>query len=315
MYWTSDTTALVEENFRGWNKETLAPWIFSTIADMDEYWPLTVRQVFYQLVAGLLIENSQNSYKKVSVALTKLRRLGIVPWGIIEDRTRRLTEKKGDADLETYIRRYTSGFFNGYDRCLVQNQENYVEIFTEKDALTRLIEDVAWVYCVRIVVIRGQISATFLQDYADRAKKAISNGRHPVILYFGDLDPSGCRIPISIVSKLATQHDLKAGGVTLDRIALNRAQVDEYKLPHSFDSIKIKDPNYEWYVKKYGRLAVELDALHPEKLQTLVKYGLGRHLDIEDMKMQQGVEAKERDKLERLHERFREIARDEGIDI
>jgi hypothetical protein len=197
-----------------------------------------------------------------------------------------------------------------YDRCLVQNQGNYVEIFTEKDALAGIIEEVSWIYCVRIVVCRGQISATFLNNYAARAREAISRGQKPVILYFGDLDPTGARIPVAITKNLLEHHNL---AVHLDRIALNMNQVEKYQLPHSIDAIKIKDPNYKWYVKQFGDMAVELDALHPKQLQELVKLGLGLYLDIEDMVQQQGIQTRERDKLKGFEQRVLDMAREEGL--
>jgi hypothetical protein len=131
---------------------------------MWKYWPLTVRQVFYQLVAGLIIENSQNRYQSVSKLVNKLRRIGILSWECIQDRTRRLTDKRGFEDAGAFLRQQLTGLSSMYDRCLVQNQGNYVEIFTEKDALAGIIEEISWIYCVRIVVCRGQIKEKYKED-------------------------------------------------------------------------------------------------------------------------------------------------------
>jgi hypothetical protein len=301
---------LIKKNFRGRDRRVLVDKAINVIFEMAEFWPLTVRQVFYQLVAGLIIENSQNRYQSVSRLVTKLRRLGILSWECIQDRTRRLTDKRGFEDAGTFLRQQLTELSSMYDRCLVQNQGNYVEIFTEKDALTGIIEEVSWIYCVRIVVCKGQISSTFLNDYAARARKAIRHGQNPVILYFGDQDPTGARIPVAIKQNLLKYHNLD---IHLDRIALNMNQVEEYQLPQSIDAIKTKDPNYKWYVKQFGDIAVELDALHPEKLQELVKYGLGLYLDIEDMQQQQRIEGRERDKLKGFEQRVLDMARKEGL--
>ena len=313
MELTSESiAALIVQHFRGHNRKMFVAKAVNIIFRLKEYWPLTVRQVFYQLVAQLTIENSQNKYNSVSKVLAKLRRLGILPWESIQDRTRRLTDKRGFEDAGAFLRQQLTGLSNTYDRCLVQNQENYVEIFTEKDALAGIIEEVSWIYCVRIVVCRGQISATFLNDYAARARAVISRGQNPVILYYGDMDPSGARIPVAIKKNLLKYHGID---VHLDRIALNMNQVEKYQLPHSFEAMKIKDPNYGWYMKQkqYGGIAVELDALHPETLQELVKFGLGLYLDIEDMQQQQGIEGKERDKLKRFEQRVLDMAREDGL--
>ena len=115
---------------------------------------------------------------------------------------------------------------------------------------------------------------------------------------------------MAIKKNLLKYHNLD---VHLDRIALNMNQVEEYELPHSVEAIKTKDPNYKWYSERYGDIAVELDALHPEKLQQLVKLGLSLYLDIEDMVQQQGIEGKERDKLKGFEQRILDMAKEEGL--
>ncbi|MCF7977769.1 MAG: hypothetical protein K9L82_07085, partial [Chromatiaceae bacterium] len=74
--------------FKGANRE-LADALISIVTEMREYWPLTVRQVYYQAVSRLLVSNHINQYRKVSRNLTTLRRHDLLPWSAIEDRTRR----------------------------------------------------------------------------------------------------------------------------------------------------------------------------------------------------------------------------------
>ena len=49
---------------------------------------LTIRQLYYQLVARGYIENTQQSYKRIVSAMTKARYAGLIDWEAIEDRTR-----------------------------------------------------------------------------------------------------------------------------------------------------------------------------------------------------------------------------------
>ena len=145
---------------------------------------------------------------------------------------------------------------------------------------------------------------------------AANCGQKPMIRYDGDLDPPGVRIPVAIQENLYKHHGLNSVDVQIHRIALNESQIEDYQLPHSVDAIKTKDPNYEWYAKRYGDIAVELDALHPEKLQQLqqlVKLGLGLYLDIEDMQQQQGIESRERERLKRFEQRVLDMAKEEGL--
>src|ERR687894_3284749 len=51
--------------------------------------PMTVRQVYYQLVSRQVIENSRSRYQAVSDMLVEARKDGTIPWEWIEDRLRR----------------------------------------------------------------------------------------------------------------------------------------------------------------------------------------------------------------------------------
>jgi hypothetical protein len=56
---------------------------------LSQHHPMTVRQVYYQLVFRQVIENSRSAYHSVSTALVAARREGLIPWAHIEDRLRR----------------------------------------------------------------------------------------------------------------------------------------------------------------------------------------------------------------------------------
>ncbi len=301
---------LIRKHFRGFNREVLVPETIKVLNGLEDYWPLTVRQVYYRLVAAQIIENHLNRYKAVSVLLTKLRErpIEIVPWKVIEDRTRRVSDKRGWESVKDFAEFEAEQFLGGYNRCLVQNQQNYVEIFVEKDALAPIFENQAWPYCVRVVTCKGQLGSSTAKEYAVRAKTAIDKGQKPVILHFGDLDPTGARIPMSISKKLKVKHSIK---VDMRVIALTPAQAK--KLPSSIEALKIKDPNYKWFVRNFGKKAVELDALHPERLKELAIAGLSDALDIEDMEQQQKIEKRERTKLEKAKRRILEVITKEKL--
>lgn len=53
-----------------------------------EGYDLTLRQLYYQLVARAVIENSQQSYKRIVDLMGKARLAGLVDWHMIVDRGR-----------------------------------------------------------------------------------------------------------------------------------------------------------------------------------------------------------------------------------
>ena len=293
-----DTSSHNEINmlFRGRNRE-LAHHLIRIIGELTAYWPLTVRQVYYQAVARLLIANALYEYQRVSKMVAKLRRIDLVSWDAIEDRTRRTTDKRGVPGMYEFIAEQSEYFLDWryYHRCRVQEQDVYLEAAIEKDALSSIVEDVLWPYCTRLNVVRGQVSATMVNDMAGRFSAAHRNGQRPVLLYFGDLDPSGVAIPLSLIEKMQEYH---AVDVTLDRRALNPDQVGRFNLPSDFEAAKVTDPNYARWVRNYPDVpATELDALHPGVLRELVKDAVESHLAMESFREQMGIEEQERERL------------------
>ena len=49
------------------------------IDDLQAYWPLTLRQIFYQLVTRNVLENEHSVYQRLSRELTRAREEGLVP--------------------------------------------------------------------------------------------------------------------------------------------------------------------------------------------------------------------------------------------
>ncbi len=180
----------IEILFRSRNR-ALARDLVSIIDELIEYWPLTVRQVYYQCVARQLIANWLPEYQRVSKTLSTLRREQLVSWDAIEDRTRRTTEKRGVSDLQDFIKEQSEYFLDWryYHRCRVQEQEIYIEAAIEKDALSSIVEDVLWPYCTRLNVVKGQVSATMVRDMAMRFGAAYRNGQRPVLLFLRGSGP------------------------------------------------------------------------------------------------------------------------------
>ena len=312
---TSRRKCRTSRTFQGKTK-ILADALVNSVHELRDYWPLTVRQCYYQMVAGLVVENNVGQYKRVSDLLNTLRHQELVPWSAIEDRTRRTIEKRGYEDHVAWLKDQFKGFANykHYGRCLVQDQDVYVEVSTEKDALASIMEDAIWLYCTRLNVIRGQNSASLQHKMAERFKAARKNGQTPILLHFGDLDPSGVAIPKAMKRTFLDDHGVE---VDVRRVALTPEQVEKYILPSDPDAAKKTDPNYNAFISEYGpgQHAVELDALHPQDLQDVLRTALGQTYDMEaynanaerELYEYNIIKAVRRDVARFLSERFPEI--------
>jgi hypothetical protein len=226
--------------------------------------PVTLRQLFYQLVARLLIANVQASYKRLSELTAAARRAGDFP--DLVDNKRRIHEYLtfnnpadaiGDA-VDTYRRDRTQG------------QECAVYLGVEKDTMVAQLED--WFglpYGVPILALGGYAS----QSYCDRIARHVSyDGRPAVLLYAGDFDPSGMDIPRDFAERTDCFEEIR-------RVALNPDQIGEYNLPPMPG--KTTDSRAGGFVAEFGRLVqVELEALSPDVLQGLYGDALAEFWDM-----------------------------------
>ncbi|MEW6658772.1 MAG: hypothetical protein AB1424_08930 [Thermodesulfobacteriota bacterium] len=270
-----------------------AEHVKQVVDELNEYWPLTLRQVYYRLLGVMIKENTSSRYQDLSKLITAMRQDGLLPWEAVEDRTRNLSQKRGFSDKETFVKQELDNLFEGYDRCYVQDQENYVEIWVEKDALSHIIEKASWRYCVRVLTGRGYQSTTVQKNFADRARRAIDIGHIPVVLYFGDYDPSGINILESAIQNIHDKYKLP--DVTFIRVALTLDQIHGYDLP--LVPLKSGDKRLKDYLQRYGGVAAELDALHPQILRNLTTKALNSLFDLENMNEHVGIEHLEREEL------------------
>lgn len=282
--------------FKGPNK-ILVPQLIQAVYGLEDYWAMSVRQIYYQAVAKLLVSNEINQYRRVQRLLGILREESLLPWECIEDRTRKTTDKRGVENLQIFLQENLESMLNWryYHRCHVQGQGNYIELSVEKDALAPLVDDVGWRYCTRVNTTRGQTSKTMIETMATRFDAAMQHGQTPVLIHFGDLDPSGVAIPRAMQKTLWKVHGLD---VEVVMGGLTPAQCSEYKLLVSPDSVKESDPNIRAWRKYYPDQApTELDALHPTELTQLVEKILLEWYDEGQMDAQQAKERKEEDVL------------------
>lgn len=148
---------------------------------------LTLRQLYYQLVASGAIRNDDVVYKKMSGILDDLRYSGAVDWSAIEDRGRVPFIPYSVKDVEDAIQ-------DTIDQYRLDRQEGqpiHIEVWTEKDAISGILKRVTREYHVKLVVNKGYSSSSAMHGAYSRFSKVLNDGREIRILYFGDHDPSG----------------------------------------------------------------------------------------------------------------------------
>lgn len=241
---------------------------------------LTLRGLYYRLVATGQIPNSQNEYKRLGAALTDARYDGTFPVNWLEDggrtvgRTRWWAQPYADRAIEE-----AKSEINGMHRRLVFSgrwceQPQLVYVWVEKQALANVFAPVCNRLQVGLFACKGYPSVSALAQFRDQLAEAVQPWVEEVhVLYFGDHDPDGFQIPRSAEDslwKLGIHKALDGRVLEFHRVALNMEQINEFN-PPPFPA-KRTSSRFQRYYSEHGvQDAWELDALEPEVLENLIR--------------------------------------------
>jgi hypothetical protein len=250
--------------------------------------PMTVRQVYYQLVSRQVIENNRSAYQAVSKALVWARQEGHIPWDWIEDRLRRPRTVSMWDDPKAFA----ATAKKAYRRDVWATQPRYLEVWLEKDALSGIFEDVLRPYGVTLNVGRGYDGWSSIRNAALRYEhRTYDTGQGTTILYFGDFDPSGEDMVRSLEERLRTF----AYWPEIRKVALTADDIDDYSLPP--DPAKLTDTRSAAFVAEHGDVSVELDALPVDVLRQRLTDEVESLLVLKALRQVQKKEAKERKQI------------------
>ncbi len=229
---------------------------------MDQGFVLTVRQLYYQLVAGGIIENSQKSYKRITSIANDARLAGKMDWDAIEDRTRSFVRKTRWVNGAQILEAAAESFHVD----MWKRQPRRVFVIIEKEALVGVLSPTCQKFDTPILAARGYPSCTVLRDFAIEDILPALDEQDITVLHLGDHDPSG----IDMTRDLTERVSLFCGqSVELVRLALTMEQVEERQPPPN--PAKTTDSRFKQYRDEYGDESWELDALPPEYLVNLVE--------------------------------------------
>ena len=231
---------------------------------VDEYsaqgYELTLRQVYYQLVARGYIPNNERSYKNVGSLINDGRLAGLIDWHSVTDRTRNLRKAghwENPADVIASAR-------YSYNLDKWKGQPNYVEVWVEKDALVDIVGQACDPLDTPYFSCRGYTSQSEMWSAAQRFIRQDDREKR-IIIHLGDHDPSGIDMTRDIQERL----ELFGADVYVKRVALTMNQIQTYNPPPN--PAKITDSRASKHIDQFGDESWELDALEPKVITDLIK--------------------------------------------
>jgi hypothetical protein len=247
--------------------------------------PMTVRQVFYQATVKGIVEKTEAGYTKVQTDLVLMRRFGDLPYGWLTDSTRVQRRPQTFDGIDAALK-HTARF---YRKDLWASADCYVEVWLEKDALAGVVYPITSMFDVPLMVARGYASLSFLHGAAEY----INDLDVPTYIYhLGDFDPSGVNAGEKIEQTL--REMAPAAEIEFKRVAVQRWQIEAWDLPTR--PTKASDTRS----RTFGDISVELDAIEPDRLRSLVTAAIEKHLPQHEFEILKAAEQSERNIIRQL---------------
>lgn len=223
---------------------------------------LSVRQVFYQLVARGHLPNTESAWGKVINIVSEGRLAGLIDWDMIVDRGRRTIFAPHWRDPSEILDAAAESF--RIDKW--EDQSRHIEVMVEKQALEGVLTPVCRDLDVRLTANKGYSSQSLMYRIGKRLEYKIDQDKEIWILYLGDHDPSGLDMDRDIVERLEMFSN---GRLAVRRLALLMEQIEELNPPEN--PAKLSDSRAAGYIAEFGYSSWELDAVEPTELARLVR--------------------------------------------
>jgi hypothetical protein len=231
----------------------------------------SLRQLYYQFVANVPdFPNTEQSYKRLGGIINDAKLAGKIAFDSMEDRGRDCAVTYVQDDLDEVLHGIEHQFAENY----WADQDTYIEVWVEKDALSGVIQRPCRKFRVSYMACKGYMSGSALWEAGNRFKEAADRGKDCVLIHLGDHDPSGIDMTRDNQSRLSM---FVGENVDIRRIGLNMDQIKRYNPPPN--PTKVTDSRAQDYIDRFGYTCWELDALSPAVISALIEAEIVRYID------------------------------------
>lgn len=201
------------------------------LAEYEEQLPLTVRQIFYRLVAAYGYPKTEQAYNALADKLVLARRSRRIPFQAIRDDGVTSCQFVWHTSIQDFWND-TARKIRAYRRDRQAGQDYRVELWCEAAGMAPQLATVADEFSVPVYSCGGFASLSAVRMLVNRAAR---RDTPTVLLHVGDYDPSGESIFEALTADaqtfLAEDRLLALQEIIPVRGALTAEQVAEYNLP------------------------------------------------------------------------------------
>lgn len=274
--------------FAAWSPrgETLALLedVRTVLETFRAFLPVTLRQVFYRLVATVGYPKDERAYDRLGEMLNRARRAGLIDWDDIRDDgfTKR-TPTSFDDPTDWAEAVLASAKSYRLDRQRLQ--DGRLVVWCEAGGMVPQLERVAREYSVPVYSSGGFDSVTAKHEVAEEFSRLGS----ATVLHVGDLDPSGVHMFGSLDEDVRAFLASMGGDVDFVRLAVTREHVERLSLPTA--------PAKPTDRRAFSGDTVQAEAIPPDELARIVRGAIVDRLDGHILEAVLAAEEAERTRL------------------
>lgn len=260
--------------FAPWSPNPASQGIIADIRrvlmDYSTYLPLTVRQVFYRLVATTGYGKTEREYKNLCEKINRGKRAGMLNWDDFRDDGITATNPPGYESQQSIEDTVEWLLRQGINKQVWQPVQQIV--LCEAAGMVPQLKRVSDDFGVAVMSSSGFDSSTGRYQLAEKVVAHCHNGKEVIVQHIGDFDPSGVHVYQSLCDDVSEFVADMGGDVTFRRVAITPDQIALHQLPEA--PAKASDNRIFT-----GSGTVQCEALPPDALASILRFALDQHFD------------------------------------
>jgi len=236
---------------------------------------VTLKQLFYLMVEDGLLRNDEASWRKLKTITLKARKYKRLPATSLS-----LNKHPVKTSYTVEPADYIEKMVRDFRIPRTYGQDNYVEIWVEREPLNIFVEHLLGKYDIPVYVTGGYANYNFIYSAAQRLKDSTSRKGSPRIVYLSDFSASSFKMFEMLSEELGSELGLtrQEVGSVLFKAAVLPEQFIKFNLPKCFTPSK--EEKSARFSALYGDVlgvmglktntCVEIESLNPKDFSDLL---------------------------------------------